>query len=103
MAVKKAKAARRRAHQVPSRGVPSAARYGLAALASTTALGWGLGRWYADNPIGFSHYGAPLVDWDARREEVKEAFVTSWEAYSQHAWGELEFLPNPASDPGTGV
>jgi mannosyl-oligosaccharide alpha-1,2-mannosidase len=27
------------------------------------------------------------VDWDARREEVKEAFVTSWDAYSKYAWG----------------
>jgi hypothetical protein len=27
------------------------------------------------------------VDWDARREEVKEAFVTSWDAYSKNAWG----------------
>ena len=27
------------------------------------------------------------VDWDTRREEVKEAFVTSWDAYSRYAWG----------------
>jgi hypothetical protein len=27
------------------------------------------------------------VDWDARREEVKQAFVTSWEANEKYAWG----------------
>ena len=27
------------------------------------------------------------VDWTARRERVKEAFILSWDAYSEHAWG----------------
>jgi len=27
------------------------------------------------------------LDWDTRREEVKEAFVTSWDAYSKNVWG----------------
>ncbi len=40
-----------------------------------------------DNPIGLSHYTSGLVDWDHRRGEVKQAFVTSWDAYAQHAWG----------------
>jgi mannosyl-oligosaccharide alpha-1,2-mannosidase len=64
-------------------------RYYIAAFTATAALGWGLGRWYADNPVGFSHYGASYVDWDARREEVKDAFSESWEAYSQYAWGKF--------------
>jgi hypothetical protein len=27
------------------------------------------------------------VDWDVRRDEVKEAFVTSWDAYAKYARG----------------
>lgn len=27
--------------------------------------------------------------WDAHREEVKDAFVTSWDAYAQYAWGKF--------------
>jgi hypothetical protein len=69
--------------------------YTLASLAAAATLGWSLGQWYADTPIGFSHYGASYVDWDARREEVKDAFVTSWEAYSQYAWGKFPVFPMP--------
>ena len=29
-----------------------------------------------------------VVDWDARRERVKEAFKLSWDGYERHAWGE---------------
>lgn len=34
------------------------------------------------------------VDWDARREKVKEAFVQSWDAYEKHAWGNSSFYLN---------
>lgn len=27
------------------------------------------------------------VDWDSRREAVKEAFILSWDGYEQYAWG----------------
>ena len=27
------------------------------------------------------------VDWDDRREKVKEAFMLSWDGYEQYAWG----------------
>lgn len=27
------------------------------------------------------------VDWDERRERVKDAFVLSWDGYEQYAWG----------------
>ena len=27
------------------------------------------------------------VDWDDRREKVKEAFILSWDGYEQYAWG----------------
>lgn len=29
------------------------------------------------------------VDWDARREKVKDAFMLSWDGYEQYAWGTL--------------
>lgn len=28
-----------------------------------------------------------IVDWDKRREKVKDAFMLSWNAYEKHAWG----------------
>lgn len=40
-----------------------------------------------DNPIGWSHCRSGFADWNHRREEVKQAFVTSWDAYAQNAWG----------------
>ena len=34
--------------------------------------------------------GVPAsVDWDARREKVKEAFILSWDGYERYAWGRL--------------
>ena len=30
---------------------------------------------------------AQMVDWTARRERVKEAFILSWDAYDRYAWG----------------
>ena len=32
-----------------------------------------------------------LVDWDERREKVKEAFMLTWDGYEQYAWGTLSF------------
>lgn len=36
-----------------------------------------------------------VVDWDDRRERVKEAFALSWDGYEQNAWGErfYDFFP----------
>ena len=28
-----------------------------------------------------------VINWDERREKVKEAFLVSWEGYEKHAWG----------------
>ncbi|KAJ5833839.1 glycoside hydrolase [Penicillium riverlandense] len=38
-------------------------------------------------PIDKDHY------WDSHRAEVKEAFVTSWDAYAKYAWGKDRFHP----------
>lgn len=59
----------------------------LGTLSLVLALTWGLVQWSRDNPIGYGHYLAKFADWDLRRDQVREAFVTSWDAYSQHAWG----------------
>ncbi|GME45288.1 putative endoplasmic reticulum mannosyl-oligosaccharide -alpha-mannosidase protein [Neofusicoccum parvum] len=34
-----------------------------------------------------------VVDWDERRERVRDAFKLSWEAYENYAWGYDEFRP----------
>ncbi|KAF2800182.1 glycoside hydrolase family 47 protein [Melanomma pulvis-pyrius CBS 109.77] len=34
-----------------------------------------------------------LEKWEDRREQVKSAFVSSWDAYSKHAWGYDQFHP----------
>jgi mannosyl-oligosaccharide alpha-1,2-mannosidase len=31
------------------------------------------------------------VDWNARREKVREAFQVSWEGYEKEAWGKAHF------------
>ena len=39
-----------------------------------------------------SDYFKPIVKgsyWDRHRKEVKDAFVTSWDAYVKYAWGRL--------------
>ncbi|KAK8055336.1 glycoside hydrolase, partial [Apiospora rasikravindrae] len=57
-------------------------------------------RWAMDNALGFSHYKpSALVDWDCRREEVKQAFVTSWEGYVKDAWGKTTSSLFPQAQP----
>ena len=36
----------------------------------------------------FGVYPSTAADWDSRRLEVKEAFISSWNAYSKYAWGQ---------------
>ncbi|KAI9848721.1 MAG: mannosyl-oligosaccharide alpha-1,2-mannosidase [Sclerophora amabilis] len=31
--------------------------------------------------------GQEKIDWEARRERVKQAFTVSWDSYERHAWG----------------
>ena len=33
----------------------------------------------------------PVVDWDERREKVKEVFMLSWDGYEKYAWGRSLF------------
>jgi len=32
-------------------------------------------------------------DWDGRRKQVKQAFISSWDAYTKYAWGADNFHP----------
>ncbi|KAJ4315530.1 mannosyl-oligosaccharide alpha-1,2-mannosidase [Neodidymelliopsis sp. IMI 364377] len=36
---------------------------------------------------------APAQEWEDRREQVKDAFITSWDAYTKYAWGHDRFHP----------
>lgn len=31
------------------------------------------------------------IDWNARREKVRDAFISSWDGYEQHGWGVFPF------------
>jgi endoplasmic reticulum Man9GlcNAc2 1,2-alpha-mannosidase len=35
----------------------------------------------------------PALDWESRRERVKDVFVYSWKGYVDHAWGKDEYRP----------
>ncbi|PYH46091.1 glycoside hydrolase family 47 protein [Aspergillus saccharolyticus JOP 1030-1] len=34
-----------------------------------------------------------IIDWDARREKVRDAFIVSWDGYERNAWGYDEYHP----------
>ncbi len=41
-----------------------------------------------ESALGWLKKGeASGVDWEGRRERVKEAFILSWDGYEQYAWG----------------
>ncbi|WQF82895.1 Putative glycoside hydrolase family 47, six-hairpin glycosidase-like superfamily [Colletotrichum destructivum] len=54
-----------------------------------------LAGYLSDNALGHTHYApqSQFVNWDDRREEVKESFMTSWNAYKKYAWGNDVFHP----------
>lgn len=72
----------------PSSRLPSQSLTRKALVAGVIALAVGLILWWKGPDIGLDHYASRAVDWDDRREEVKEAFISSWDAYSEHAWGQ---------------
>lgn len=73
--------------------------FGLkAVLVASVAFLWTAFWYLKDSSLGVSHYLPHLVDWDQRRESVRDTFIESWEAYSQDAWGRLPsgFLNGPS-------
>lgn len=69
---------------------PSLTRKAL--VTRVVALAVGLILWFKGSQTGLGHYTSIAVDWNERKEEVKEAFVSSWDAYSEHAWGKLSIV-----------
>ena len=39
------------------------------------------------------HHRGDVLDWESRRERVKEVFMYSWKGYVDHAWGKDEYRP----------
>lgn len=66
---------------------PSPALTRKALATRVVALAVGLILWFRGCQNGLGHYTSRPVDWNGRRDEVKEAFISSWDAYSEHAWG----------------
>ncbi|KAL4975735.1 glycoside hydrolase [Aspergillus desertorum] len=60
-----------------------------------TVKGEELWRWVQSLDSEQSYDGAPLknIDWEARREKVRDAFIVSWDGYEQYAWGFDEYHP----------
>ncbi|KAI1079997.1 glycoside hydrolase family 47 protein [Whalleya microplaca] len=69
----------------------------LSVIGLILALTWTAVERLKDDPIGISHFGARFINWDSRREEVKNAFITSWDAYYANAWGNDRYHPLSAT------
>lgn len=82
------------------RNAAAAPRYGLYAQSTmprraltfsiavaVLAFVWLYTYWSPQEPW-LRRLGTVSVHWTARRDEVKAAFVHSWNAYEKHAWGE---------------
>lgn len=48
--------------------------------------GWG-------SILGSGGAGKKGVDWEKRRESVRDAFLLSWNAYEEHGWGRSYYSP----------
>ncbi|PGH32779.1 mannosyl-oligosaccharide alpha-1,2-mannosidase [[Emmonsia] crescens] len=46
-----------------------------------------------DSPDGLRRYNWRASNWEHRRAKVKDAFVSSWDAYTKYAWGQDQFHP----------
>lgn len=55
----------------------------------------------AKSKWGWTGKTASSVDWDSRREKVKEAFILSWDGYEQYAWGMLNLRRTCYNQAGT--
>ncbi len=71
----------------PSSPLPLSSLTCKALVAGVVALAVGLILWLKGSQTELGHYTSRAVNWDDHREEVKEAFILSWDAYSEHAWG----------------
>ncbi|OAX80881.1 hypothetical protein ACJ72_04783 [Emergomyces africanus] len=68
-------------------------------LAAGVSFALGVVLHIKDSPYGLRQYKWKSSNWDHRREKVKDAFVSSWDAYRKYAWGQDQF--HPISKTGT--
>ncbi|KAI2622485.1 glycoside hydrolase family 47 protein [Hypoxylon sp. NC1633] len=87
----------KRSHPSYTLRIPQSIVYFLGIAGLSLALLWNVVGWIEDDPIGISRFGARFVNWDNRREEVKNAFITSWDAYVANAWGNDRYHPLSAT------
>ncbi|KAI0016763.1 glycoside hydrolase family 47 protein [Xylariomycetidae sp. FL0641] len=81
-------------HQKPTRTWPYSVVRVCGFLGLALATVWRAAEWVADDAVGLTHHASAFVDWEGRRQDVKAAFVTSWDAYSRYAWGNDRYHPN---------
>ncbi|KAF2645607.1 mannosyl-oligosaccharide 1,2-alpha-mannosidase [Massarina eburnea CBS 473.64] len=71
--------------------------YKIPFLAAAIAFGVSLVLWLSNQPISSSlrwrWLPTPVEEWEDRRQQVKGAFISSWDAYSKYAWGYDQFHP----------
>ncbi|KAI4158087.1 MAG: hypothetical protein LQ342_007761 [Letrouitia transgressa] len=62
--------------------------FGFFSSSKTTVKGQGRSAWkWLNKP------GTAQIDWDDRREKVREAFKLSWDGYEKYAWGYDKYYP----------
>ncbi|KAI1267959.1 glycoside hydrolase family 47 protein [Xylariaceae sp. FL1019] len=89
---KQAARAYKRRQQQPA-SIPRTILKSIAAIGVLLAFALSWLIYSKDDPIGLSHHASSLVNWESRREQVKTAFKDSWEAYSEHGWGNDRYHP----------
>jgi mannosyl-oligosaccharide alpha-1,2-mannosidase len=64
-------------------------------IAAATTIGGFSAFWLSGSTISselkLRWLPTPENEWENRREQVKDAFVSSWDAYSKYAWGESKY------------
>jgi mannosyl-oligosaccharide alpha-1,2-mannosidase len=61
-------------------------------IAGAITFGASLVFWFSDNKnlsaLQWRSAQTTPEEWESRRGQVKDAFVSSWDAYTKYAWGE---------------
>lgn len=72
----------------PSGWYPKAVITALVAVALGLLL-----YWKGYTLVIWGGYTTTAGDWDSRRQDVKEAFISNWDAYTKYAWGQCFLSP----------
>ncbi|KAI0595168.1 glycoside hydrolase family 47 protein [Biscogniauxia sp. FL1348] len=79
--------------QIFSSSVSRSVARGTAAVFLLLAITLGVAEWTRDDPIQSYPILRDTANWNKRKEEVKNIFISSWDAYCSHAWGNDIFHP----------